>query len=437
MDLLRFVTAGSVDDGKSTLIGRLLYDSKQVFEDTMVSIERASAAQGLGEVNLALLTDGLRAEREQGITIDVAYRYFATPKRKFIIADSPGHVQYTRNMVTGASNAELALILVDARKGVIEQTRRHSALTALLGIRHLVLCVNKMDLVDWSQARFNEIQAEFRELTDELGVHRVTVIPVAAVSGENVVGRAASMPWYHGPPLLEFLESVEVPDPARHAALRFPVQYVVRPQTAEFRDYRGYAGTVAAGCAEVGSEVMVLPLGSRTQITGIDRYAGGGIDARSGDAVVIRLADEFDVGRGHMIVDAVQPAPVATRFTADLCWMDETTPLLARQQFWIKHTSRRVRCFVEYLDDRLDVSTLERQPSPESFRLNDIGRITLRTLEPIFVDPYAISRDTGSFILIDPATRHTVAAGMVREVVTEVLARPADERAGAAESWAI
>ena len=282
MDLLRFVTAGSVDDGKSTLIGRLLYDSKQVFEDTMASLKRASSAQGLEAVNLALLTDGLRAEREQGITIDVAYRYFATPRRKFIIADSPGHVQYTRNMVTGASTAELALILVDARKGVVEQTRRHSALTALLGIRHLVLCVNKMDLVDWSQQRYLAIAADFRGLADKLGVERVTVVPVAAVAGDNIVDRGSNMPWYEGPTLLEFLETVEVPDPARHAALRFPVQYVIRPHTTEFHDYRGYAGTLAAGCAEVGAEVTVLPLGVRTRIAGLDRFEEPLQRARSG-----------------------------------------------------------------------------------------------------------------------------------------------------------
>ncbi|MFN0148945.1 MAG: sulfate adenylyltransferase subunit 1 [Dehalococcoidia bacterium] len=415
MDLLRLATAGSVDDGKSTLIGRLLYDSKQVFEDTMVSIERASEAQGLDAVNLALLTDGLRAEREQGITIDVAYRYFATPKRKFIIADSPGHVQYTRNMVTGASTADLALILADARKGIIEQTRRHSAITALLGIRHLVLCVNKMDLVGWSEARLLEIEAEFRPVAAHLGVETVTVVPMAAVTGENIVERGHSMPWYEGPTLLEFLESVEVADRARHAALRFPVQYVVRPHTDEYHDYRGYAGTVAAGRLEVGAKVTVLPLGVQTTIAGIDRFERTVDCAESGDAVIVRLADELDVGRGYMIVDANEPAPTATRFTADLCWMSDGTPLRPRQQFWVKHTTRRVKCIVESIDDRLEVESFERTASPETMALNDIGRVTIRTLEPVFVDPYVVSRDTGSFILIDPSTRLTVAAGMVRE----------------------
>jgi sulfate adenylyltransferase large subunit len=428
VDLLRFVTAGSVDDGKSTLIGRLLYDSKQVFEDTMASLERASAAQGRGEVNLALLTDGLRAEREQGITIDVAYRYFATPKRKFIIADSPGHVQYTRNMVTGASTAQLALILVDARKGVAEQTRRHSALTSLLGIRHLALCVNKMDLVDWSEQRFDEIAAEFRELAARLDVDTITVLPMAATSGENIVDRGESMPWYGGPTLLEFLETVEVADPARHAALRFPVQYVIRPLKDEFHDYRGYAGTVAAGDICVGSDVTVLPLGARTRVTAIDRYRESCPGATSGDAISVRLADDLDVGRGYMIVDAANPAPVASRFTADLCWMNDASALRPGQQFWIRHTTRRVKCLVESIDDRLDVASYERTASPERLGLNDIGRVTVRTMEPVFVDRYTTSRDTGSFVLIDTASRQTVAAGMVRDVLSRA-PETADHRA--------
>jgi len=415
VDLLRFVTAGSVDDGKSTLIGRLLYDSKQVFEDTMVSLERASTAQGLERVNLALLTDGLRAEREQGITIDVAYRYFTTPRRKFIIADSPGHVQYTRNMVTGASTAQLALILVDARKGIVEQTRRHAALTALLGIQHLALCVNKMDLVDWEEARLTDVEGEFRALACRLGVPAVTVIPMAAVSGENIVERATHMPWYHGPTLLEFLETVDVPDPARHAGLRFPVQYVIRPQSDQYHDYRGYAGTVAAGVARVGDAVTVLPAGTPSTIAAIEAFNQSLPAAASGAAVTIRLADDIDLGRGQMIVAADHPAPLVNRFAADLCWMNDEASLRPRQQFWIKHTTRRVKCIVESLDDRLDVSTLERVPATEAFSLNDIGKVTIRTLEPIFADPYITSRDTGSFILVDPSTRQTVAAGIVRE----------------------
>ena len=417
MDLLRIATAGSVDDGKSTLIGRLLYDTKQVFEDTMASLQRASEAQGHEVVNLALLTDGLRAEREQGITIDVAYRYFATPRRKFIIADSPGHVQYTRNMVTGASTADVALILVDARKGVISQTRRHSAICSLLGIQHFVLCVNKMDLVDWSHERLKAIEADFRAVTAHFNVPQVTVIPVAAAPGDNVVDRSANMPWYGGETLLQFLENVDVPDPARHAALRFPVQYVIRPQTAEYPDYRAYAGTIAAGEVRVGDEVTVLPIGVSTRVTAIDGFEESLPGAGSGSAVALRLADDIDVSRGHMIVAAEHAAPPATRFTADLCWMSDGQPLRPRQQFWIKHTTRRVKCLVESLDDRLDVENYERLPGPETFALNEIGRVTIKTLEPIFADPYATSRDTGSFILIDPATHQTVAGGMVRAVL--------------------
>ncbi|MGE3075879.1 MAG: sulfate adenylyltransferase subunit 1 [Dehalococcoidia bacterium] len=416
MDLLRFVTAGSVDDGKSTLIGRLLFDSKQVFEDTLASLERASAAQGRGEVNLALLTDGLRAEREQGITIDVAYRYFATPRRKFIIADSPGHVQYTRNMVTGASTAQLALILVDARKGVVEQTRRHTALTHLLGIQHLVLCVNKMDLTDWSEGRYRDIEAEYRTLANRLGVANISVVPMAAVSGENIVGPAPNMPWYNGPTLLELLETIEVPDPARHADVRFPVQYVVRPQTTEHHDYRGYAGTLAAGVLEVGSHVTVLPVGKTSRVVAIDRFDQALGAAEHGDAVTVRLEDEIDVGRGYMLVSADRELPSTRRFTADLCWMNDAIDLRPRQQFWLKHTTRKVKCMVESIDDRLDVQSLDRVPEPATLTLNDIGRITIKAMEPVFADPYIISRDTGSFILIDPATRHTVAAGMIREV---------------------
>lgn len=414
MDLLRFATAGSVDDGKSTLIGRLLYDSKQVFEDTIVSLQRASEAQGLEEVNLALLTDGLRAEREQGITIDVAYRYFATPKRKFIIADSPGHVQYTRNMVTGASTADLALILVDARKGVIQQTRRHSAICSLLGIRHLVLCVNKMDLVDYSEARLREIEAEFEQVTNHLEVESVTVIPMAAAPGDNVVDPSTNMPWYSGPTLLDFLEAVEVPDPARHAALRLPVQTVLRPLTDEFHDYRGYAGTIAAGEVHPGMRVLALPVGIESTVVSVDRFQEQLESAAAGDAVAVRLADEIDLGRGGMLVDPAHPAISTSRFSADLCWMSEGPPLKAGQQFWLKHTTRRVKCLVQSLDDRLEVETYDRTENPESFPLNEIGRVTIRTMEPVFVDAYEVSRDTGSFILVDVATRRTVAAGMIR-----------------------
>ncbi len=414
MDLLRFVTAGSVDDGKSTLIGRLLYDTRQVFEDTLASIERASHAQGLDELNLALLTDGLRAEREQGITIDVAYRYFATPRRKFIIADAPGHVQYTRNMVTGASTAHLALILVDARKGVVEQTRRHSALAALLGIHHVVLCVNKMDLVGWSEARFREIEEEYRAVARSLGIDAVTVVPLAALTGANIVHRAVELGWYDGPTLLEFLEAVQVPDPARRAPFRFPVQYVIRPQSREFPDYRGYAGTVAAGSVRVGDAVRVLPLGAVTQVSAIDRFEESLSEASAGDAVTIRLADELDAGRGSMLVAAHDPIAPVDVIEADVCWMREDAPLAPGQQVLLKQTTRRTRAVVESLIDRLDVHQLTREPSPAQLRLNDIGRVQFRLMEPVVADLYEACRETGAFIIIDPATRHTTGAGMTR-----------------------
>jgi sulfate adenylyltransferase large subunit len=319
-------------------------------------------------------------------------------------------------MVTGASTARLALILVDARKGVIEQTRRHTAITNLLGIQHLVLCVNKMDLVDWSQSRFDEIEADYRRLARQLDVPAVTVIPMAAVSGENIVDRGASMPWYTGPALLEFLETVDVPDPARHADLRLPIQYVIRPQTDEHHDYRGYAGTLAAGLLEVGAHVTVLPVGKSSRVVGIDRFDQPLAAAESGDAITVRLADAIDVSRGYMLVDADAPMPSTSRFTADICWMSDSTQLRPRQQFWVKHTTRRVKCLVESIDDHLNVETLERDAAPDALALNGIGRITLKTMEPLFADPYSTSRDTGSFILIDPATRHTVAAGMIRDV---------------------
>lgn len=415
MDLLRFVTAGSVDDGKSTLIGRLLVDTKQVFEDTLAGLERASRAQGLEAVNLALLTDGLRAEREQGITIDVAYRYFATPRRKFIMADSPGHVQYTRNMVTGASTAELALILVDARKGVVAQTRRHSLLTVMLGIPQLVLCVNKMDLVDWSEERFREIESDFRELAAHLGARSVTAIPVSALHGDNIVKSSARTPWYDGQPLLEYLETVELHEHDCDGPLRFPVQHVIRPQRREFHDYRGYAGTVACGCVHPGDEVIALPAGVKTTVKSVDSFQSALEGAAPGHSVALQLADDIDVGRGHMIADAARPPAATNRFTADICWMDAEEALRAGQQFWLKQATRRVRCRVEALDSRLDIETMTADGAPGEFVLNDIGQVTVRTLEPLFTDPYVDSRETGSFILIDTASHHTVAAGMIRD----------------------
>lgn len=421
MDLLRFVTAGSVDDGKSTLIGRLLYDTRQVFEDTLASIERASQAQGLDEVNLALLTDGLRAEREQGITIDVAYRYFATPRRKFIIADSPGHVQYTRNMVTGASTAHLALILVDARKGVVEQTRRHSALAALLGIHHVVYCVNKMDLVGWSEERFLEVAGECRAAAAPLGIGAVTVLPLAALTGANLVHRASELGWYSGPTLLEFLETVEVPNPALDAPFRLPVQYVIRSQSREFPDYRGYAGTVAAGSVRRGEAVRILPLGVVTRVAAIDQFHESLEEARAGNVVTLRLEDELDVGRGAMFVRANDPIEPTSFFEADVCWMNEAAPLRPGQQILVKHTTRRTRAVVAEILDRLDIHRLERDPGPPALALNDIGRVRFRAMEPLAADLYAQCRETGAFIIIDPATRHTTGAGMIRKLKDPVV----------------
>jgi sulfate adenylyltransferase large subunit len=424
VDLLRFVTAGSVDDGKSTLIGRLLYDSKQVLEDTLADLRRTGRPGGStggasdgdldDEFDLARLTDGLRAEREQGITIDVAYRYFATPRRKFIIADSPGHTQYTRNMVTGASTADLALILVDARAGVVEQTRRHAAIAGLLGIGHVVLCVNKMDLVEFDQARFDAICREFEFVSETVGLTKVTPIPVAALSGDNVVTRSPATPWYPGPPLLEFLETVPVPRPAADGPLRFPVQGVIRPQSASHPDYRGYTGTVAGGSVQPGDEVVVLPGGHRTRVAGVDLAGRPQPCATTGASVTLRLEDDLDVGRGSMIV-APERLPAVTRsLVADICWMDAEEPLRPRGQFLLKSSTQRVRAVVTELVDRLDIHTLARVGRPDEVWLNGLARVAIRTASPIVVDPYLRDRWTGSFILIDPRTHQTVAAGMVR-----------------------
>jgi bifunctional enzyme CysN/CysC len=412
MELLRFATAGSVDDGKSTLIGRLLYDSKQIFEDQLEAVERTSREAGYEYVNLALLTDGLRAEREQGITIDVAYRYFATPRRKFIIADSPGHVQYTRNMVTGASTADLALVLVDARAGVVEQTRRHAYLASLLGIRQLVLCVNKMDLVDYAEEPFRRITAEFLELASRLDVE-VTCVPISALRGDFIVDASANMPWYHGPTLLQYLESVEVTPDASNVGGRLPVQLVIRPMTNEYHDYRGYAGQVAGGALHPGDEVLVLPAGRRTRVASIDA-AGESLDeATAPMSVAVRLVDQIDVGRGDMIASAVDPPIVAREFEAMVCWMSESGELAPGRRYYLKHTTRRVRAIVDAIVCRLDVNTLALDTDDQPLRLNDIGRVRLRTTEPLAFDSYRRNRVTGAFILIDEATNETVAAGMI------------------------
>jgi bifunctional enzyme CysN/CysC len=416
MELLRFATAGSVDDGKSTLIGRLLYDSKAIFEDQLEAVERTSLARGDAYTDLALLTDGLRAEREQGITIDVAYRYFATPRRKFIIADTPGHIQYTRNMVTGASTADLALVLVDARKGVLEQSRRHAFLATLLGIPHLVVCVNKMDLVGWSQERFEEIRTEFRSFAMRLDVHDLSFIPVSALHGDNVVERSANMDWYEGTSLLHHLEETYIASDRNLIDPRFPVQYVVRPQDQvnhDLHDYRGYAGTVAGGVLKPGDEVVVLPSGLTTTIAAIDSADGPVAEAFAPMAVTIRLADDVDVSRGDMICRVRNHPHVGQDLEAMLCWLTQEGDLRAGAKLAIKHTTRWGRALVKDLQYRLDINTLHRDEGASALALNEIGRVSLRTTVPLFFDEYRRNRATGSFILVDEATNNTVGAGII------------------------
>jgi bifunctional enzyme CysN/CysC len=416
MDILRFATAGSVDDGKSTLIGRLLYDSKSIFEDQLEAVERTSQDRGEEYTNLALLTDGLRAEREQGITIDVAYRYFATPRRKFIIADTPGHIQYTRNMVTGASTADLAIILIDARKGIIEQSRRHAFLTTLLKVPHLVLAVNKMDLVDYDQEVFERIHDEFTAFAAKLDVHDLTFIPLSALHGDNVVERSAAMPWYDGPSLLHHLENVHIASDRNLIDVRFPVQYVIRPHRStdqELHDYRGYAGQVAGGVLKPGDEVMHLPSGLTTRITDIDTADGPVEEAFPPMSVTLRLADEIDISRGDLICRPHNQPTVAQDVEAMVCWMSVERPLTARAKLVIKHTTRTARALVRDLHYRLDVNTLHRDEDATSLRLNEIGRVGLRITQPLFVDDYSRNRLTGGFILVDEATNGTVAAGMI------------------------
>src|SRR4051812_33176110 len=414
-ELLRLVTAGSVDDGKSTLIGRLLYDTKQILVDQLEHIEETSKRRGDGYVNLALLTDGLRAEREQGITIDVAYRSFVTPRRRFQLADAPGHVQYTRNMVTGASTADLAVILVDARKGVIEQTRRHSYVAAILDIPHVTYALNKMDLVEFSQERYEEVATELRTLAERLGLHDVHIVPISALRGDNVVDATDAMPWYEGPTLLEHLETVEIANDRNVEDRRFPVQWVIRPMADEFHDYRGYGGQVASGIWRVGDDVLVLPSGRRSKIAAVETADGAVGAAIPGQSVTIRLEDDIDVGRGDMLADPERAPVVAREVEATLCWMAER-PLEPRSRVVVKHTTRTTRAIVEELRSVVDISTLEDRPSPERFELNDIGRVTLRLAEPLVVDPYEQNRATGAFILIDEATNETVGAGMVVSV---------------------
>ena len=407
-ELLRLVTCGSVDDGKSTLIGRLLYDTKQIFVDQMEHIEETSKRRGDAYVNLALLTDGLRAEREQGITIDVAYRSFVTPRRRFQLADAPGHVQYTRNMVTGASTADVAVILVDARNGVVEQTRRHAYITTILRVPHITVAVNKMDLVDWSQERYDEIARDL----ETLGLADLHVIPMSALQGDNVVDGSENMPWYDGPPLLEHLETIELAFDRNLDARRFPVQWVIRPMSDEHHDYRGYAGTVAGGVWRAGDEVVVLPSGLRSRVEAVETADGPLAEAVPPQSVTIRLADDVDVSRGNLLADPDRPPIVARELEARVCWMSER-PLEPRAKLAVKHTTRSVRAIAEELVALTDIHTLEDVPGPERLELNDIGVVRLRLSEPLAVDPYAENRETGAFILIDEATNDTVGAGMV------------------------
>ena len=414
MDLLRFTTAGSVDDGKSTLIGRLLYDSKSIFEDQLAAVERFSKKRGDEHVDLALLTDGLRAEREQGITIDVAYRYFATPRRKFIIADTPGHIQYTRNMVTGASTANLAIILIDARKGVIEQTCRHAFLANLLRIQHVVIAVNKMDLVEYSEAKFEEIKEAFQCFASRLdNLVEMTFIPISALKGDNVVDKSQAMPWYQGPTLLYHLETVYVGTTENHVEARFPVQWVIRPQSDEWHDFRGFSGRVAGGVFKPGDAVTVLPSGFQSRIKEIHTADGPLEEAYSPLSVTLLLEDEIDTSRGDMIVKANNPPQVGQDIEAMICWFGEK-PLNLRGRFIMRHTSREVQAVIKEVKYKVNINNLHKIEDDLEFRMNDIGRISIRTSSPVIFDPYSKNRVTGSFILIDAGTNETVAAGMIR-----------------------
>ncbi|QIS10311.1 sulfate adenylyltransferase subunit 1 [Nocardia arthritidis] len=423
-DLLRLATAGSVDDGKSTLVGRLLYDTKSVLADQIDAVTRASVDKGLATPDLSLLVDGLRAEREQGITIDVAYRYFATPKRSFVLADTPGHVQYTRNTVSGASTAQLVILLVDARKGVVEQTRRHAAVLALLGVPKLVLAVNKIDLVDDAAQVFADISAEFATLTSTLGWAREDVleIPVSALHGDNIASRSANTPYYDGPSLIEHLESVPVDadSAGKHAlGFRFPVQYVIRPRTAEYPDYRGYAGQIAAGSVSPGDEIVVLPSGIRTTVARVDTPDGELAVAQTGRSVTLLLTDDVDISRGDILASpADAPEPIDS-FDATVCWLGDK-PLRPGARLLLKHGTRTTQAIVGALLERFDEQRLTAEPAPETLALNDIGRISIRLAEPIAADDYRVNRHTGSFLLIDPSGGNTLAAGLVGDVLTAV-----------------
>jgi sulfate adenylyltransferase subunit 1 len=412
MELLRFTTAGSVDDGKSTLIGRLLYDSKAIFEDQLKAIERASIIKGEEHINLALLTDGLRAEREQGITIDVAYRYFATPKRKFIIADTPGHVQYTRNMVTGASTANAAIILIDARNGVVEQTIRHCYIASLLQIPHVIVCVNKMDLMEYNEDTFESIQSDFNGFSDKLDIKDVRFVPISALKGDNVVDRSKNMDWYNGPTLMYLLEHLHISNDRNNVDPRFPVQYVIRPQSDEYHDYRGYAGRIAGGIFQPGEIVKVLPSGFTSVIRSNDTMNGPLDMAFPPQSVTITLEDDLDISRGDMIVKESNQAQIGQDITMMFCWLNEK-PLIPGGKYALKHTTKEVRCIVKSVDYKININTLEKEKEDKSVGLNEIGQMTIRTTQPLFFDSYRKNRITGSIVLIDESTNETICAGMI------------------------
>ncbi len=414
MDMLRFLTAGSVDDGKSTLIGRLLYDSKSIFEDQLEAIEASSKRRGDSYTNLALLTDGLKAEREQGITIDVAYKYFATPKRKFIIADTPGHIQYTRNMVTGASTANLAIILVDARKGVVEQTMRHSFLVALLGIPHLVLCVNKMDLVEFQESVYEKIKSDFLAFTNKLKIKDSIVFPISALNGDNVVEPSESMPWYKGPTLLSFLENVHVEQDKNLEQPRFPVQWVIRPMSHEHHDYRGYAGAVVSGIFKKGDNVTIYPAGVKSKIKSIDTLDKELEEAFPPMSVTIRLEDEIDISRGDIICGEGEPPKLEQEITAYVCWMD-TKPFKIGNKYLIQHNTSFLKCAIKEIEYKLNINNMEKVFDIDTLELNDIARVKLKFAKPLVYDDYRLNRSLGSFILIDEGTNNTSGAGMILE----------------------
>ena len=413
MQLLRFTTAGSVDDGKSTLIGRLLFDSKSIFEDQLESVESSSTKRGLKHVDLALLTDGLKDEREQGITIDVAYRDFATPKRKFIIADTPGHIQYTRNMVTGASTANLALILVDARKGVIEQTCRHSFIASLLQIPHLVICINKMDLVDYAEEAYEKVVKQFEDFASKLEVPDIRFVPISALHGDNVVNRSKNMDWYNGETLLHTLETIHISSDEDHVNVRFPVQTVIRPHSDEYHDYRGYAGRIAGGVLKPGDDVVVLPSGFSSKIQSVDTLDGPVEEAFAPMSVTVTLEDDIDISRGDMIVRPNNQPANTQDVDVMLCWLNNKGPV-PRGKYIVQHTSNEARCMIKEILYKVDINTLHRNEESKDIQMNDIARVRLRTTKPLFVDDYTENRNTGSIILIDETTHETVAAGMIK-----------------------